>query len=63
MRGRNADIMAMAEPHMGNAEIRAYVDGVIAAADPAVTPDNVGRHILALMGRNGEPLNGRAGEH
>ncbi|MGV7185695.1 ClpP-like prohead protease/major capsid protein fusion protein [Xanthomonas axonopodis] len=61
MRGRNADIMAMAEPHMGNAEIRAYVDGVIAAADPAVTPDNVGRHILALMGRNGEPLNGRAG--
>ncbi|MEB1611438.1 ClpP-like prohead protease/major capsid protein fusion protein [Xanthomonas arboricola] len=61
MRGRNADIMAMAEPHMGNAEIRAYVDGVIAAADPAVTPDNVGRHILALMGRNSEPLNGRAG--
>ncbi|MEA9657835.1 ClpP-like prohead protease/major capsid protein fusion protein [Xanthomonas campestris] len=61
MRGRNADIMAMAEPHMGNAEIRAYVDGVIAAADPAVTPDNVGRHILALMGSNSEPLNGRAG--
>ncbi|WP_349786071.1 head maturation protease, ClpP-related [Xanthomonas vesicatoria] len=60
MRGRNTDIMAMAEPHMGNAEIRAYVDGVIAAADPNVTADNVGRHILALMGRNGEPLNGRA---
>ncbi|MEA9907801.1 ClpP-like prohead protease/major capsid protein fusion protein [Xanthomonas campestris] len=61
MRGRNTDIMALAEPHMGNAEIRAYVDGVIAAADPNVTADNVGRHILALMGRNGEPLNGRAG--
>lgn len=61
MRGRNADIMALAEPHMANAEIRAYVGGVIAAADPAVTADNVGRHILALMARNGEPLNGRAG--
>lgn len=61
MRGRNTDIMALAEPHMGNADIRAYVDGVIAAADPNVTADNVGRHILALMGRNGEPLNGRAG--
>ncbi|WP_258873372.1 ClpP-like prohead protease/major capsid protein fusion protein [Xanthomonas campestris] len=61
MRGRNTDIMALAEPHMANADIRAYVDGVIAAADPAVTADNVGRHILSLMARNGEPLNGRAG--
>jgi len=61
MRTRNGEIAALAEPHMANAEVRAYVDGVIAAADPAVTADNVGRHILALMARNGQPLSGGAG--
>jgi len=61
LRGRNAEIMALAEPHMANTEVRAYVDGVIAAADPAVTADNVGRHILALMARNAQPLNAGAG--
>ncbi|AMU99418.1 head maturation protease, ClpP-related [Xanthomonas citri] len=61
IRDRNTEILAMAEPHMGNAEICAYVNGVVAAADMNVTPANVGKHILALMGRNAEPLNGYAG--
>ncbi|OUL25877.1 peptidase [Nostoc sp. RF31YmG] len=61
LRTRNTEIMALAEPHMTNADVRSYVDGVIAAADPAVTADNVGRHILALMARNAQPLNGGAG--
>ncbi len=61
LRTRNTEIMALAEPHMANADVRTYVDGVIAAADPTVTADNVGRHILALMARNGQPLNGGAG--
>jgi len=61
LRTRNTEIMALAEPHMANTEVRAYVDGVIAAADPAITADNVGRHILALMARGAQPLNGGAG--
>jgi len=61
LRTRNTEIMALADPHMANAEVRAYVDGVIAAADPAITADNVGRHILALMARGAQPLNGGAG--
>lgn len=58
LRERNTDILAMAEPHMGNAEIKAYVDGVIAAADTAITAGAVGKQILAMMAAGREPLNG-----
>ncbi|MBD9368848.1 ClpP-like prohead protease/major capsid protein fusion protein [Xanthomonas sp. XNM01] len=58
LRTRNADIQALAQPHMANAEVRAYVEGVIAAADANVTADNVGRHILALLANGAGPLNG-----
>ncbi len=60
MRTRNTDIQALAQPHLGIASVRAYVEGVIANADPAVTPDVVGRQILALMGQEAVPLNGNA---
>ena len=58
LRTRNAEIQALAQPHMANAEVRAYVEGVIAAADSNVTADNVGRHILALLANGAGPLNG-----
>lgn len=61
LRTRNEDIRALAGPHMGNAAVKAYVDKVIDAADPAVTADNVGRHILSLMATGAGPLNGNAG--
>lgn len=60
LRTRNTDILALAQPHLGNQAVRSYVDGVIAAADPAVTADNVGRHILALLATGAEPLGGAA---
>ncbi|GAB3305678.1 ClpP-like prohead protease/major capsid protein fusion protein [Luteimonas notoginsengisoli] len=60
LRTRNTEILSLAEPHMGNAAVRAYVDQVVAAADPAVTADNVGRHILSLMATGTAPLNGGA---
>jgi ATP-dependent protease ClpP protease subunit len=61
LKARNTDIRAMAEPHLGNPEVRAYVDRIVAEADPTITADNVGRHILSLVGRQGEPMNGNAG--
>ena len=61
LKARNTDIRAMAEPHLGNPEVRAYVDRIVAESDPAITADNVGRHILSLVGRQGEPMNGNAG--
>lgn len=57
LRTRNADIRAMAEPHFGNAEVKAYYDEVIAAADPAVTAADVGSRILALLAKDRAPLN------
>ncbi|HDS1834373.1 TPA: Clp protease ClpP [Stenotrophomonas maltophilia] len=61
LRTRNTEILDMAKPHMGNADVKAYVEKVIADADPAVTAANVGKHILALMANGAGPLNGNAG--
>lgn len=61
IRARNTEILAIAEPHLGNSEIRAYVDNVIASADMSVSLDQVGRGILAIMGRHSEPLGGYLG--
>lgn len=58
VRERNTQIRAIAQDHMGNAQVREYVDGVIAQADASVTADAVGRHILGLLGSNASPLNG-----
>lgn len=61
LRTRNEDIRAIAEPHMNNASVKAYVDKVVAEADLSVSADNVGRHILSLMATGAGPLNGNAG--
>ncbi|NJC50286.1 UNVERIFIED_ORG: ATP-dependent protease ClpP protease subunit/phage major head subunit gpT-like protein [Xanthomonas campestris] len=61
IRARNTEILAIAEPHLGNGEIRAYVDNVLASADMSVSLDQVGRGILAIMGRHSEPLGGYLG--
>ncbi|MGH8032510.1 MAG: ClpP-like prohead protease/major capsid protein fusion protein [Luteimonas sp.] len=61
LRTRNTEILDMAKPHMGNADVKAYVEKIIAEADPAVTPANVGKHILSLMANGAGPLNGNAG--
>lgn len=58
LQARNTEIRALAEPHFGNADVRAYYDEVVASADPAVTPDDVGRRILALLAQGAGPLNG-----
>jgi ATP-dependent protease ClpP protease subunit len=58
IRARNSDIRALAQPHLANAEVRAYVDGVIADADPAVTADVVGRRILAMLAAGATPIAG-----
>jgi ATP-dependent protease ClpP protease subunit len=58
LRDRNAEIIALAQPHIGVEEVRTYVDSVIAAADPTVTAGDVGKQILALMAKGRTPLNG-----
>ncbi len=61
LRTRNTEIQAIAQSHMGIPAVAEYVNGIIAAADISVSADNAGRHILALLGSNGQPLNGNAG--
>lgn len=58
LRERNTEIVALAQPHLDNTAVRAYVDQVVAAADPTVTTGDVGRQILALMAQGRGPLNG-----
>ena len=60
IRGRNADIKAMAEPHFANPAVRAYYDDVIANADPDVTAGDVGAKILAILAKDSEPAAGGA---
>ncbi|HCT26880.1 MAG TPA: peptidase, partial [Stenotrophomonas sp.] len=60
LRERNTQIQAIALPHMGNPQVREYVDSVMAQVDSTVTADAVGRQILALLGSNAAPLNGGA---
>lgn len=59
IQARNTAIRAASAPHLGNASVREYVDNVIAAADPAVTVDQVNSHMLALLAAGREPLGGR----
>jgi ATP-dependent protease ClpP protease subunit len=60
LRDRNTQISALAQPHMGNAQVSEYVNSVIAQADSNISADHVGRHILALLGNASAPLNGGA---
>lgn len=60
LRDRNTQISALAQPHMGNAQVSEYVNNVIAQADSNISADHVGRHILALLGSTSAPLNGGA---
>jgi ATP-dependent protease ClpP protease subunit len=55
---RNAEIRALAEPHMANADVRAYVDQVMADADPEVDAAAVGKKILAMLAQGREPVGG-----
>lgn len=57
LQARNTAIRSAAAPHLSNAAVREYVDGVIAAADPAVTADQVNTQILALLAAGREPMN------
>jgi len=58
LRNRNTEIRAMAQPHMGNAQVAEYINGVIDGADPAVTADVAGRQVLALLAQGAAPLAG-----
>jgi ATP-dependent protease ClpP protease subunit len=58
LQARNNEITALANPHMDNADVRTYVDGVLAAADPEITAADVGKQILAIMAKGRTPLNG-----
>ncbi|HHA2858117.1 peptidase [Stenotrophomonas maltophilia] len=61
LRTRNNEILDLAKPHMGNADVKAYVEKVIAEADDNVTAGHVGKHILTLLAQGAAPLNGNAG--
>lgn len=61
LRTRNTEILNLAKPHLGNADVKAYVEKVIAEADDNVTADQVGKHILALLAQGAGPLNAGAG--
>lgn len=58
LRDRNTEIVALAQAHTDNADVRTYVDAVIAAADPTVTAGDVGKQILAILAKGRTPLNG-----
>jgi len=58
---RNADIMAVAQGHMDNPEVKAYVDKVVADLDPNIDANAVGKHILTLLAKDREPMNGGGG--
>lgn len=60
LQARNAQLREMVRAHAGNADIVAYVDGVIDAADPTVTVENVGMQILALHAKNAQAIAGTA---
>lgn len=60
LRTRNSEIKALAQPHLGNEEVRAYYDQVIEEANPEVTADDVGRKILAILAKGRESLGGNA---
>lgn len=58
LRDRNAEIRAMAEPHMANAAIREYVDNVVAESDLDIVAGDVGKQILAILAKNRSPIAG-----
>lgn len=60
LRDRNAEIKALAEPHFGNADVKAYFDDVMADANPDIGAAEVGRKILAILGKDRGPLNANA---
>lgn len=60
LRTRNTEIQAMAGACLDNADVQAYVQRVIAEADPDVTAGDVGKEILRLQAKGRQPLNGGA---
>lgn len=60
LRSRNSEIKALAQPHLGNEDVRAYYDQVIEEADPDVTAADVGKKILAILAKGRESLGGNA---
>ncbi len=58
LRDRNTEIRAIAADHMGNADVRSYIDDVVAGADPTITTGDVGKQILAILAKDRTPLNG-----
>ncbi len=60
LRARNTEIQSLASACPDNADVQAYVQQVIAAADPAVTAGDVGKEILRLQAKGRQPLGGGA---
>lgn len=58
LRDRNTEIKAIAEPHFGNADVKAYYDNVVSDADPEITAADVGKQILAMLAKGRGPLGG-----
>jgi hypothetical protein len=55
---RNAEILAMTEPHRGNPEVMTIVNAALANPDDAVTAQSVGHEVLRALGAQTEPLGG-----
>lgn len=55
---RNAEILAMTEPHRGNPEVMAIVNAALANPDETVTAQSVGSDVLRVLGAQVEPLGG-----
>lgn len=60
LRTRNTEIQAMAGACPDNADVQAYVQRIIAEADPAVTAGDVGKEILRIAAKGRQPLGGGA---
>lgn len=60
LRARNTEIQSLASACPDNADVQAYVQQVIAAADPAVTAGDVGKEILRIQAKGRQPLGGGA---
>lgn len=60
MRTRNTEIQAMAGACPDNADVQAYVQRVIADANPEITAGDVGKEILRIQAKGRQPLGGGA---
>ena len=60
MRTRNTEIQALAATCPDDANVQAYVQQVIAEANPEITAGDVGKEILRIQAKGRQPLGGGA---